>query len=350
MKGGTGIVNDDKYLLHDTKAHPECKERLTAMKENLVQLGLWEECKLISPSLAAEEIVSIVHPMDYLNHIKEISLAGGGRLDPDTVVSSRSYEIALLAAGGTIAAVEQVVKGMLQNCFVMARPPGHHAETEKGMGFCLLNNVAIGARYAQQQLGLEKILIVDWDAHHGNGTEKIFYHDPSVLYFSTHQSPLYPGTGFIKSSGEEKGIGYNVNVPVPRGTGDQAFNYIFSKLLVPIIEQYRPELIMISAGFDGYYLDPLAGLELTCTGFKQITNQLLEASEKVCQGRVVACLEGGYSLPDVGRPVAAMVAALMKKELPADFYVQDAMQNNFQPGQLVQVDGAVEWQRRFWNL
>ncbi|MBS4024616.1 MAG: histone deacetylase [Clostridia bacterium] len=350
MNGNTGIIYDDDYLLHDTKAHPEGKERLVVMKEKLQQLGLWQKAQIISPSLAMEEVVLAVHPKDYLMQLKEISLSGGGRLDPDTVVSSRSYEVALLAAGGTIKAVDQVVNGIISNCFVMARPPGHHAEAERGMGFCLLNNVAIGAKYAQQQLGLKRILIVDWDAHHGNGTEKIFYNDPSVLYFSTHQSPLYPGTGFVKSSGEGEGVGYNVNVPVPRGTGDQAMYYIFTKLLVPIIEQYQPELIIISAGFDGYYQDQLAGLELTCNGFKQMTDLLLQASEKVCQGRIVACLEGGYSLPDVGKPVAAMLAALMKKELPDDFYARDLIKNNFLPGQRVQIDGAIEWQRNFWNL
>ncbi|MDW7675354.1 MAG: histone deacetylase, partial [Bacillota bacterium] len=276
----TGLVFDESYLLHETHSHPECKERLIAIKEWLKKVQLYSNLIPVKPESISDEVLAYVHPSYYSQKLASFCNKGGGYLDPDTFTSVDSYRVALLAAGGAVKAVEEVVSGRLQNCVVLGRPPGHHASEDKAMGFCLLNNVAIAARFSQKNLGLKRIMIIDWDAHHGNGTEKIFYNDPGVLFFSIHESRLFPGTGFIKNSGENQGLGYNINIPVPKGSGDYTYRYIFDKILIPVIKQYRPELILISAGFDGYYQDELAGLEITSSGFKEMTQQIMLISEK----------------------------------------------------------------------
>lgn len=347
----TGLVYHEKYaMLHETANHPECKERLLAIRQKLVDLNLWSKLNHITPKPVDINLLSFVHNEEYLQKILSFCQSGGGNWDPDTVVSPCSFELALLSAGGAISAIDAVSEKKVDNCFVMSRPPGHHAESNSGMGFCLLNNAAIAARYAQRELGLKKVFIVDFDAHHGNGIEEIFYNDPSVLYFSIHETHLYPNTGFVKNSGVNQGLGYNINVQVPRGTGNEAYYYIFNRLMLPVIRQYKPQLIIACAGFDGYYHDPLTGLELTCAGFEQLTELLLSISEEICENRCVFLLEGGYSGENVGKPVAATISKMLGHPLTDKFYVDDCICNEFFLTQRIYIDGAIAWHRRFWNL
>ncbi|HSR10421.1 MAG TPA: histone deacetylase, partial [Thermodesulfobacteriota bacterium] len=217
-------------------------------------------------------------------------------LDPDTYACSRSYDAARLAAGGTLAAVDKVVAGEAPNAFAMIRPPGHHAESNRAMGFCLFNNVAVAACYALEKHGLKKALIIDWDLHHGNGTQHSFYERADVLYFSTHQYPYYPGTGFYSETGGGAGKGFTVNVPLPAGPGDGEYVRVFEEILEPIALEYRPDIVFVSAGFDIYHQDPLGGMQVTPRGFADLARIVLEFAQKTCGGKVIFVLEGGYHL------------------------------------------------------
>jgi acetoin utilization deacetylase AcuC-like enzyme len=230
-------------------------------------------------------------------------------LDADTSTSARTYEVSLLAAGGFLAAIDAVM-GDLANAFALVRPPGHHAERDRAMGFCIFNNIAIGARYALSAHGLERVLIVDWDLHHGNGTQHTFYSDPHVLYFSTHQYPYYPGTGHYTEVGEGDGRGYTVNVPLSTGYGDSDYANIFRHILQPIALAYQPQLILVSAGFDIYNRDPLGGMAVTPEGFARLTDIIMDIAQEVCQERIVITLEGGYNLEGQALSVKEVVQRL----------------------------------------
>jgi acetoin utilization deacetylase AcuC-like enzyme len=215
-----------------------------------------------------------------------------------------------MAAGGVLVAVDRVMEGEIENAFAMVRPPGHHAESNKGMGFCLFNNVAIAAHYARQKHLLERILIIDWDLHHGNGTQNSFYEDPQVLYFSTHQYPYYPGSGSVDEDGQGRGKGFTVNVPLPGGQGDQDFAAIFKEILRPIASQFKPQLILVSAGYDIYFQDPLGAMDVTPEGFAILTSLIMDMAQSSCQGRVVITLEGGYHLDGLRDSVKATLKEL----------------------------------------
>ncbi len=301
----TGIVRDQRYLEHDTGPyHVESPQRLVYIYEALKGIkGGYVE---IPPRPATHQEVTMVHDPRYVERIAATAGKGFYRLDPDTVASPRTYEVALLAAGGVLAAIDAVMEG-LTNAFALVRPPGHHAERDRAMGFCIFNNCAIGACYALERYGMKRVLIIDWDLHHGNGTQHTFYGDPRVLYFSTHQYPFYPGTGHYSEIGKGGGRGFTVNCPLPRGCGDAEYANIMHQLLKPIAWQYRPELIIVSAGFDIHYQDPLGGMTVTEMGFARLTDIVIEVAEEVCGGRLVFTLEGGYNLEGEARAVTEVI-------------------------------------------
>ncbi len=304
----TGIVRDERYLEHETGSyHVENPERLLHIYKALDDLqGFFVE---VPPRQATQQEVTAVHDPGY---VASIAATAGGpmrHLDPDTVVSPKSYEVALLAAGGLLAAIDAVMEG-LDNAFAFIRPPGHHAERNRAMGFCIFNNVAIGARYALSKYGLERVLIADWDLHHGNGTQRTFYSDPHVLYFSTHQYPYYPGTGHYTEIGEGEGRGFTVNVPLSAGQDDVDYANIFKHILRPIALAYRPQLILVSAGFDIYFQDPLGGMNVTERGFARLTDIVMDIAQTVCEGKFVITLEGGYNLQGLAGSVKEVVSVM----------------------------------------
>lgn len=303
----TGIVRDERYMEHDMGPfHPESPQRLEAIYRALEELkGRYEE---IPPRHATHEEVALIHAPSYIKRIEATASSPYVQLDPDTATCPRTYEVALLAVGGLLEAVDRVLEGRLQSAFALVRPPGHHAERDRAMGFCIFNNVAIAARYAQGK-GLERILIVDWDLHHGNGTQHAFWEDPSVLYFSTHQFPYYPGSGHWKEIGGGEGKGFTVNCPLRVGHDDRDYANIFRHHLRPIALKFRPQLILVSAGFDTYHHDPLGGMKVTERGFARLMDLVLEMAQET-SSPVVLTLEGGYHVQGVARSVVEVVRRL----------------------------------------
>jgi acetoin utilization deacetylase AcuC-like enzyme len=310
-----GIVWDERYLAHSAPGHPERPERLSAIRAALEEAGLWDRLRPIAPNPAAQADLLRVHTREHLEAVRQT--AGAGSLvwfDADTYAGPDSYDAALLAAGGVCAAVDAVAKGDVRAAFCAVRPPGHHASAGKAMGFCLLNNVAVGARHAQAKCGLGRVLIVDFDVHHGNGTQDIFYADGSVFYVSTHQWPHYPGTGAAAETGAGAGAGRNLNFPLPAGSGDSEVLAALDKGLA-MAEAFEPDLVLVSAGFDGHRDDPLAGFALTEDGYAEITRRIRRLADRCASGRLVSVLEGGYDLGALGRSVVAHVGVLLE---PAD--------------------------------
>ncbi len=308
-----GLFTHPCCLQHDAgPGHPERPQRLQAMLTHLASTDLWDRLTRLEPQPIAREVLALVHPPDYVERIERACRAGPTALDPDTVVSPGSWDAALHAAGAVTQAIDLVVGGTVRSAFCAVRPPGHHARANRAMGFCLFNNVAVGARYAQTTHGLSRILIVDWDVHHGNGTQAIFYEDPTVLYFSTHQSPFYPGTGAREEIGAGKGQGFTINVPLPAGSGDARVLQACQDELLPNAERFKPELVLISAGFDAHQDDPLAGLAMTETGYADLTRLVKGIAQRHSQGRIVSVLEGGYHLDALRRSVEAHLRALLE--------------------------------------
>jgi acetoin utilization deacetylase AcuC-like enzyme len=293
----TGIIQDDVFLQHDTGTfHPERKERLISIKEGLRAYSHRDKLVQLKPRLASEVELQLIHPPSYIRSIQATAGKPSTQLDPDTVASAMSYEVARYAVGGALTLIDAVFTGEIPNGFAFIRPPGHHAEPNRSMGFCLFSNAAIGAAYALQKYKLSKVLVVDFDVHHGNGTQKAFYQRSDVLYVSTHQFPLYPGTGDFPEIGTGAGTGFTVNFPLPARTGDATYNLIFEKAVIPIAESYRPDFVLVSAGYDAHIDDPLAGMEVSTEGFRGICQTLVTLAEKLCGGKVVFLLEGGYDL------------------------------------------------------
>ena len=310
----TGLIYDDIYLKHDTGAgHPERAERLVAIRKRLERTGLLSQLALIKPRAASVESLATVHNPQYIDHIRQICRAGKGYADSsDTVASQDSYEVALMAAGGVQSAIDAVMEGRIRNAFCAVRPPGHHALKDRAMGFCFFNNVAIAAKYIQNKHHLAKVLIVDWDVHHGNGTQAIFYDDPTVFYFSAHQSPFYPGTGGADEKGEGKGLGFTLNVPLPAGSGDAEYTKAFEEKLKPAAAAFQPDFVLISAGFDAAKDDLLGRMNLTPEGYAQLTRIVKAIAQQYCRGRLVSVLEGGYNLEVLAASVEAHLRVLME--------------------------------------
>jgi len=307
----TGIVWDERFLLHDAGyGHPESPERLSVTFDLLDEKGVLDDAVIVEPREATAEELYAVHTKEHVNRV--ISTKGTAfRFDGDTATSPESVEAALLAAGGTIKLTEDVVSGKLKNGFALIRPPGHHAEPNHSMGFCIFNNIAVAAKYAIDKLGLERVLVVDWDIHHGNGTQWIFYKEPSVLYFSTHLYPYYPGTGAFSEEGDDDGRGYTVNVPLVSRMGDADYQEIFKSILVPIADEFKPQLVMVSAGYDIADGDPLGSMRVTPDGFALMTSIIMDIAEKHCGGKVVMALEGGYGLKALSLSIKATIETLL---------------------------------------
>jgi len=310
----TGVVYDPIYLEHKTGAgHPEAPERLSAIITRLKTSGLDSELTYLKPSAASREWIETVHSSEYVGRAKATCESGEGYLDSgDGPICRQSYQAAVMAAGGVMAAVDAVMAGEVANAFCAIRPPGHHALRDRAMGFCIFNNVAIGTRYVQGKYGLPRVLIADWDVHHGNGTQEAFYNDPNVLYFSIHQWPFYPGTGSASQTGAGAGLGSIINVPVSAGSGDSEYLQAFEQKLRPAAIAFRPDFVFISAGFDPQAGDRLGGMKVTTEGFAGLTRIVKEIAQKCCQGRLVSVLEGGYGPELLAASVEAHIRALME--------------------------------------
>jgi acetoin utilization deacetylase AcuC-like enzyme len=311
--GRTGFVYHADFLNHDMgSGHPESPERLRAIVSRLTASGVLGRLQPIEPPLATDEWIIHVHAPTYLRALKTRAPATGRvSLDPDTSISPGSLPAAYRAVGGVLAAADALVAGHVNHVFCAVRPPGHHAEYDRAMGFCLFNNVAIAARYVQRRHQISRVLIVDWDVHHGNGTQHAFYHDPSVLFFSTHQYPYYPGTGRATERGEGEGHGMTINVPMNMGQGDQDYQEVFEQVLVPAADAFKPEFIIISAGFDAHRDDPLAGMGLTEDGYAALSDIVAGIARRHCGGRILSCLEGGYNLRALSSSVERHILSLL---------------------------------------
>ena len=307
----TGIVQHPRYADHCVNfGHPECSDRLTVLYDMLEEPGMQGHFKSIIPRKAEKEELLKVHSQKYVQCLEATQGIDCTYLDEDTQTSPHSYEASLLAAGGLCRAIEHVHAGELDNAFALVRPPGHHAERSKAKGFCLYNNVAVGTRYAQSHLGLKRILVADWDLHFGNGTQHCFEDDPSVLFFSTHQVFTFPGGGRFCEIGKGAGQGFSVNIPLRPGCGDGEYITLFEKILKPIALEFSPELILVSAGFDPHFNDPLGGMSVTPEGFAGLTRSILDIAERCCGGKVVMTLEGGYDLDGLRDSVRAVLKEL----------------------------------------
>ena len=306
----TLLISHPACLDHLTPAgHPERPDRLRAVEQALADERFKPLTRVEAP-MAQLESVALCHPMEYAEALREAAPREGMvRIDADTTMSPGSLEAALRCVGGGLLAVDRVMGKKASNAFVATRPPGHHAETERAMGFCLFNNAAIAARYAQKTHGVERVAIVDFDVHHGNGSQDIFWSDPSVMYCSTHEMPLYPGTGAVNERGEKNNI---VNAPLRAGDGGDAFAEAFETVILPRLRGLKPELLIISAGFDAHTRDPLANLNLVEADYTWVTQQLMDIADVSADGRIVSLLEGGYDLQGLSRSVAAHVTELMQ--------------------------------------
>ena len=311
--GTTGLVYHPTYLEHDMGAgHPESPSRLRAIMQQLEQSGTLARVTRIEPRKAEDEWITQVHTPSYVASLnRHAPTSGRVSLDPDTSMSPGSLNAAYLAAGGALAGVDAIMAGQVEQVFCAVRPPGHHAEAGRAMGFCLYNNVAIAARYAQKKHGLSRVLIVDWDVHHGNGTQHSFEDDPSVLFFSTHQYPHYPGSGWITERGKGDGEGFTINVPMEAGEGDEEYQAVFLKSLVPAADEFKPEFVIISAGFDAHKDDPLASMGLTEAGYAELTGIVAGIATRHAKGRILSSLEGGYNLTALAASVDAHINALL---------------------------------------
>ncbi|WP_287155296.1 histone deacetylase [Candidatus Solincola tengchongensis] len=312
----TAVFYDPLYLEHDSGlGHPERAERLERAMELMESTRLVDKVRVLSPRDATVEEIELVHPRAYIDSVKRVADSGGGWLDPDTHVGTRSYEAALRSAGAALDGLERIFSGEIDNAFCLARPPGHHATATRGMGFCLFNNNAVAARFAMERFGISRVFILDWDAHHGNGIQDIFYRDDRVLYVSLHQYPHYPGTGSYREMGEGKGEGYTVNFPLPARTGEEVYLQAFDRVIVPLALRYQPELVLVSAGYDGHFSDPLCSMLLKSTSYAEMAERLKRLAGEVCGGRMLVCLEGGYNLTAVARSIVNTVAVLAGDEL-----------------------------------
>jgi len=310
----TALMSDPFYREHlrGVRGHPERPERFDAVMGGLRDAGLVNRMKAIESRAATDEELALCHTAEYLRIAKRDVTDGQHYLSTgDTDITPNSWDVALKAAGGVLNAVDAVMTGRARNAFCVVRPPGHHANATRGMGFCLFNNIALAARHAQRRHGVERVLIVDWDVHHGNGTQDLFYSDPSVFFFSTHQWPLYPGTGRANETGDGRGKDTTMNFPFPAGSGRPEVLGVVENMLIPSMELFRPDLVLISAGFDSRVNDLLGQFTLTDADFADLTRAVMGIADQYAGGRVVSTLEGGYNLSGLASAAAAHAGALL---------------------------------------
>jgi len=311
----TAVIFSSIYFQHNSgRDHPESAKRLGVIVNELKRskLSKSKNWQFVAPEKASIRDVELVHDSDYIQLIEAFCNSGGGLLDlEDTMVSPKSFDVALYAVGGALKALKLVMERKFENAFALVRPPGHHAEKSRALGFCIFNNVAVAAKYLIKEYGLQRILILDIDAHHGNGTQKTFYRTNKVLYISLHQDPrFFPGTGFIEELGEGAGLGYSINIPLPFRTNDSIYLKAMREIVAPIARQYRPQFILISAGLDGHYTDPVGSLSLSALCYEEIYGIMMNLASEMCEGMLVSVLEGGYSLSFVGKIAAATIAKM----------------------------------------
>jgi len=349
----TAIIYTPKYLDKSERNHPESPKRLKWIMNELCNCGLLEsgKCSLIEPEPAKIEDVELVHDSDYIRLVKKVSEYGGGVLDlGDTVVGAKGFDTALLAVGGAMNAVNLVMERKFHNAFALVRPPGHHAGPYYALGFCLFNNIAIAAIHLLKNFGLDRILILDVDAHHGNGTQEVFYETDRVLYASLHEDPTgFPGTGFADEVGEDKGTGYTVNIPFPFYIDDQTYLEAVDEIVLPIVRQYKPQFILVSAGFDGHYSDPIGELSLSTFGYAETFKKILTLASQCCDGKIVAVLEGGYSQDYLGIMTAAVIAEMSD----ATYSIKDRQSTattHIKKLAKETLNDAKNIQSSFWNL
>lgn len=314
----TAYVYHPIYLEHDRPSHPENARRLRRILGKLDEEGVLAQLQLLEPRRATTEELERVHTPAHIARVRRRAEGGGGHLDPDTYVSRRSFDAALMAAGGVVRAVEAVLADEVPNAFALVRPPGHHATATRAMGFCLFNNVAVAARAALQREEVGRVLIVDFDVHHGNGTQDAFADDPAVFYFSTHQYPYYPGTGPWSETGNGAGQGTVLNAALAGGVGDTGYAQIFSELLWPLAQRFGPDVLLVSAGFDAHWDDPLAYMNLSLAGYAHIERELVRMAGQLCDGRIVFTLEGGYELDVLACGVLNACYALLGQDTVVD--------------------------------
>ena len=323
----TALFRSARFREHDTGGHPENAGRLVAIDDALERQHLLDDRPDIPFAAASDEALAQVHDPRYIAGVREFAARGGGWLDADTTVGPNSVDVAALAAGAGIAAVDAALDGQAKRGFVLGRPPGHHATPTRGMGFCIFNTVAVAAAHALSR-GLDRVLIVDWDVHHGNGTQDAFYGSDQVLFCSVHQWPLYPGTGTATERGAGRGVGYTINVPLAPGADDRAYADTFDQVILPAADAFRPQLVLVSAGFDAHADDPLASMRVTAQGFGDLARRVVDVADNHADGGVIAFLEGGYNPPALAASVVATLAAL--------------------DGDGASLNGALERERR-WN-
>jgi acetoin utilization deacetylase AcuC-like enzyme len=312
----TGLVYDDIYLNHDTGPHhPETAKRLTAIIESLRTTGLLEKLFPIESEPAKRDIISFCHEPDYIDKFeRDVTNASPFIHTPECPLSPNTFEVARYAVGGVLKGVDEVLEGRVKNCFCAVRPPGHHAERSRAMGFCYFNNVAIAATYLQKQHDIDRIMIIDWDVHHGNGTQHIFEENPSVFYISLHQDPssCYPGTGWSQETGSGKGKGYTLNFPMPPGSSDKEYLKAMEHI-EQTMAHFKPQFVLISAGFDAHMADPLAHIRLTKKGYESLTRSVKNIAESYAKGRIVSVLEGGYNMEALKESLEAHITVLMEE-------------------------------------
>jgi acetoin utilization deacetylase AcuC-like enzyme len=347
MKVKPIIIYHPDYLIHTQAKHPERKERLESILAALDENELTEWIELAEPLPATVEELALIHDPEYITFVEKACLTGHNYMDMDTYLVPDSYRIALLSAGGAITGLNQIIAQKRNKVFVLNRPPGHHAERSKAMGFCLFNNVAIAAAKAIHEYNFQRIAIVDWDVHHGNGTQHSFEDDPQVLYISTHQSPGYPGSGNLDEVGVGAGEGFTVNLPLPAGCGDSEYESCFREVIIPIIDQYKPEIIIVSAGQDAYRLDPLAGMLLSHYGYFMMAKMLADAADRWSDGKMLLCLEGGYHLQGQADAIIQILNALGQWGLPVEKAVDNFLIDNYFSQRLKDIKTI---QRKYWDI
>ncbi len=323
------VVKDDIFLKHDPGSfHPENPLRIEAIYSGIEDENVINKLEVLLPREATKEELLWNHTEEYIDKIAETKGKSRVMLDPDTHTSSKSYEAALKAVGAQFIGIDAIFENKVDAVFTLVRPPGHHAERDRAMGFCLFNNIALAAHYAINKYNCNKVLIVDWDLHHGNGTQHSFYNTSKVLYFSTHQYPYYPGTGDVTEIGEGEGRGYTVNVPLSPGYGDIEYVSIFKKLLVPIALKYDPDIILVSAGFDIYYQDPLGGMSVTPSGVAYLTKIVKDLADKCCNKKILFTLEGGYNLKGLLECVMAVISEVLGENIIFEDYLRKLEQSD----------------------